>query len=385
MKTVNFFLLILGFLAFAVSSCQSNVDAQGEIVDLSNLQNVTETELFQKVQVIALEDKEGKYLSNIQEMISEGDYLLLRDSKDVLFVYTKDGKYVADSKNKIGHGANEFSIINSWTYNRYTKNVEVVTPLHLLSYDLHFNLKNKVKLPTRVASKDSKSVMFGRIYDLSANLHILIPTLISQDAYTYLLFDSSSSNVIGKYDFESDVKAGINMQNQCFFENNTDNLGFVPPFMTQYVYSFNKKQKEFSKKYLLQFGKDVLSEEDIKKIGDNEEKKSSFLLNTDKEIPVSCFDTSGNVVVVMKKGRKLSDWFTLFYDKSSKQVARVNQFTDKKMSFPLVMYADNSCLYASVDDTTLDGILNHLKKQGVKLEVNKQEKGSSYVLKYYLK
>ena len=55
------------------------------------------------------------------------------------------------------------------------------------------------------------------------------------------------------------------------------------------------------------------------------------------------------------------------------------------MSFPLVKYADVNCLYASVDDKALDGILDHLNKQGVKVEVNKQEKGSSYVLKYYLK
>lgn len=75
----------------------------------------------------------------------------------------------------------------------------------------------------------------------------------------------------------------------------------------------------------------------------------------------------------------------MFYDKSSKQVARVNQFTDKKMSFPLVKYADANCLYASVDGKVLDGILEHLNKQGIKVEANKQEKGSIYVLKYYLK
>lgn len=129
----------------------------------------------------------------------------------------------------------------------------------------------------------------------------------------------------------------------------------------------------------------LLKKEDYKQFENDERKLLSFCLNTDKEIPVSSFDTSGNVVVVMKKGRKLSDWFTLFYDKSSKQVARVNQFTDKKMSFPLVKYADANCLYASVDGKVLDGILEHLNKQGIKVEANKQEKGSIYVLKYYLK
>lgn len=55
------------------------------------------------------------------------------------------------------------------------------------------------------------------------------------------------------------------------------------------------------------------------------------------------------------------------------------------MSFPLVKYADANCLYASVDGKVLDGILEHLNKQGIKVEANKQEKGSIYVLKYYLK
>lgn len=383
-KSICIFVL-LGLFALVVSSCQTHENEQGDVVDLCHPQDVAENQVFSNVQVMALEDKDGNYLSNVQELVSEDGYLIVLDSKGVLFVYTADGKYVSDSKNKIGHGGNEFSIITAWTYNRYTKNIEIVTPLHLLSYDIHFNLKKKVKLPTRMATNNQKSIIFCHIFDLSENLHILIPTLVSQDAYTYLLFDSFTSQIVRKYNFESDAKVDVNMQEQCFFDGKGSEISFVPPFMAQYIYTFDKEMQEFSKKYRLLFGKDVLTEDDVRKFGDNDKQKQSFLLNTDKEIPVSCFDASEYLAVFMKKGRKLSDCFTLFYDKSSKQVARVNQFTDKKMSFPLVKYADANCLYASVDGKALDGILEHLNKQGIKVEANKQEKGSIYVLKYYLK
>ena len=386
MKMLNKLILTLSLLLIlGVSSCQKNEDNTLEVIKLEATTDLSEKQLFTKVEAVALVCNDGEYLSDIDKLIPIGDYMVACDRNNVIYVFTKDGKMISNSKNKIGHGANEYSIVTAFTFNPYSKSVEVLTPRDMLIYDIHFKLKNKVKLPTNMDSKGKDIIFFGSIFDLSENQHVLIPSSVSKNNTQAILFDSSDANIVKSSNFEEDAFKDVNMQNQSFFRDGDEALAFVPPFKTDYVYSFDKDNFSFVKKYQFERGAEALKKEDYKQFENDERKLLSFCLNTDKEIPVSCFDTSGNVVVVMKKGRKLSDWFTLFYDKSSKQVARVNQFTDKKMSFPLVKYADVNCLYASVDDKALDGILDHLNKQGVKVEVNKQEKGSSYVLKYYLK
>lgn len=388
MKQKNIFLYLGAlslFLLLGVSSCQKQEDNTLEVIKLEATTDLPEKQLFSKVEAVALECNDGEYLSDIDKLIPVGDYMAVSDRNNVIYVFTKDGKMISNSKNKIGHGPNEYSIVTAFTFNPYSKSVEILTPRDMLVYDVHFNLKNKVNLPTKMDPKGKDLLFFGGVYDLSEKKHVLIPSAVSKICTQVMLFDSSVAKIVKNSSFEEDAFKESNMQSQSFFSEGNKGLTFVPPFKTDYVYSFDKDNFSFVKKYQFERGAGALKKEDYKQFENDERKLLSFCLNTDKEIPVSSFDTSGNVVVVMKKGRKLSDWFTLFYDKSSKQVARVNQFTDKKMSFPLVKYADANCLYASVDGKVLDGILEHLNKQGIKVEANKQEKGSIYVLKYYLK
>lgn len=368
-----------------LSSCKTQEDKMCSVVNLTEAAETTMDKFFSKVEIVTLENKEDKFVSDVDCIFPSADFYVIKSRKNVISVYSTDGKYVSDSKNKIGNGPNEYSIVTAMTFNKYTNNIEIVTPRHLLSYDINFNLKEKVELPTKTASKDSKSVMFSRICDLTENLHLLMPTSISQDAYTCLLFDSSTSKIIKKFDFKDDIIASVNMQEQCLFDTEDKKIAFVPPFMLNYAYSFDREDLDFSKEYHFQFGKDVLTKDDLENLGQDEMKKKVFLLNCDKEIPISCFETSNHIVILVKKGRKLSDMFTLVYDKTSRDVSKIKLYKDNDMLFPVIRCADAACLFGTTGEKMLPMILENLKKQGVRVDFKNQSKGDTYILKYYLK
>lgn len=183
MKQKNIFLYLGAlslFLLLGVSSCQKQEDNTLEVIKLEATTDLPEKQLFSKVEAVALECNDGEYLSDIDKLIPVGDYMAVSDRNNVIYVFTKDGKMISNSKNKIGHGPNEYSIVTAFAFNPYSKSVEILTPRDMLVYDVHFNLKNKVNLPTKMDPKGKDLLFFGGIYDLSEKKHVLIPSAVSK-------------------------------------------------------------------------------------------------------------------------------------------------------------------------------------------------------------
>ena len=107
MKQKNIFLYLGAlslFLLLGVSSCQKQEDNTLEVIKLEATTDLPEKQLFSKVEAVALECNDGEYLSDIDKLIPVGDYMAVSDRNNVIYVFTKDGKMISNSKNKIGHG-----------------------------------------------------------------------------------------------------------------------------------------------------------------------------------------------------------------------------------------------------------------------------------------
>lgn len=385
MKKSYIFNTLFVFICVFLSSCQKQDDKKCVTIDLGASAEVSMNQLFSKVEVLTLENKGDKFVSGIDNVFPSKDYYIISNRQNVVSVFTKDGVLVSDSKNKIGNGPNEYSVVTAVTYNPYSKNIEIATPRHLLFYDVHFNLVNKVALPTDFGKDGKGFLFFNKICDLSENRHILVPYGDSEKRYDVMLFDSSSKKIVKTKSFTEDVIAMISMQNQSLFDLGKQELSFIPPFLTGYIYSFDKSEFAFSKKFQLQPGKNGLTLEDMKSIGDDENKQKSFFKNSNKEVPLNCMETSGYVTIHMNKGLKLSDHYLLIYNKGSQKLCKIRYMENKKMVFPILKYADADCLYGDADERTLPNILSYLKDNGVKVDMKNQGKGDTYILKFFLK
>ena len=220
MLHIQKYLVILVF-ALSFVSCKDNDDAHCPVINLGEAQEITEQELFSKVEVIPLQNKGDIILSNISQMVVSDQYLLVKDSRNIIYVYTKDGALVSTSLRKIGNGTGEYSVVTAFGFNRHTKNIEVLTPQNLLCYNVHFDFIKKVQLPTKWSNTGNGMLFFGQIYDLSKERHVLVPTSISKDCDKMFIFNSANSKVEKELDFSDGFIAGVNMQEQCFFDNSS--------------------------------------------------------------------------------------------------------------------------------------------------------------------
>ena len=376
---------VVVFICMFLSSCQKQDDKMCTTIDLGTSLEVPMNQLFSKVEVLTLENKGDKFVSGIDYIFPSKDYYVISNRQNVVSVFSKDGMLVSDSRNKIGNGPNEYSVVTAVTYNPYSGNIEIATPRHLLFYDVHFNLVNKVVLPTDFGKDGKGFLFFNKICDLSENKHILIPYGDSDKQDEVMLFDSSSSKIVKTKSFTEDVITKVSMQYQSLFNIGKQEQTFIPPFVTNCIYSFDKSEFAFSKKFQLLPGKNGLTLEDMKSIGDDEKKQKSFFKNCNKEVPLNCMETSGYVAIHMNKGLKLSEHYLLIYNKSSQKLFKIRYMQNRKMVFPILKYADADCLYANADAATLPNILSYLKDNGVEVDMKSQGKGDTYILKCYLK
>ena len=291
---------------------------------------------------------------------------------------------MSSSEDKIGNGHKEYSIVMGYSYNPYNNNIEILTPDHLLCYDVNFNLLKKVKLPTKLAKSKDTGLMFDRIYDLSKHLHVLIPTSVSGESTDMLVFDSSSSKILKNIDYEMDEIDKINMQSDCFFMRKGSAVTFVPPIYSDYIYTFDATTMECSRKYKFEGGSNMLTKNDLEAFGSNENKKNLFLMNTDKEILVSKMEVDKAIIVHVKKGNRLSDWYSILYDKASGELKKINLYSGKKKIFPLIKNVDAQSLYAYVEKQDLPSMLECWKQMGCNVEGNVQN-GDGFIVKYTLK
>lgn len=243
----------------------------------------------------------------------------------------------------------------------------------------------KTPLPTEWSKSGKGMLFFGQIYNLSSEQHILVPTSISKDSNKMFIFDSSKAKIKEELDCSEGFVAGINMQEQCFFDFSDHLLGIVPPFVSEYLYTFDKAKNVFSKAYKIKFGKNGLQASDVDNLGKNEERLHNWLMSTEKEFPITTLETEKYISFLMKKGSNMKKWFMLFYDKSSGKIGRINCFSNKEIVFPIAKNADKTSLYAVVEKNRLQRIISHLKNNNVNISYKETDNSDYYILKYLYK
>ncbi len=310
------------------------------------------------MKIISLMDEGKAFLPDVSALDVYGDYMLIRDKRDVLYLFTRDGQCISKSKDKFGHGPGEYSIITAYTFNPYSNCIEIVTPKDLLFFDTDFKLKKKVPVPTKFSKNRNGIVFYGKMFDLDSHTHLLIPTSVSAEPHRICVFDSEREEILKTISYDEDVLADITMQSSCFYPYKNDSLLFYPPCVTNYVYTFNKETLSLDKTYFVDFGADGLKSSDISQYANNEARLKKYLLKCDKAMPAKVFYVNNRLVFLIKNGNSIRKWHTIVYDMNTSSMSKISNFDGNEMRFPIIYSCWGNSMFAAVEAGRISSLLN---------------------------
>lgn len=379
--------LILILFLIALVSCKDNHESISEEYTFSSTSSASISDIFSDVEIIPLNFSGDNYPSVVERMLVNDNYIIILDDKKILHLFRPNGNYIASSNEKIGNGPGEYSVLMGFTWNPYTRFIEVLTPNRLYSYDENFNLKNTAKLPSKIGEN---GLLFYEIFDLSTTHHLLLPTGMSDKPYCVMAYDSSREEIVEKSSYSEDIIAPITMQPRCFFLMRDNTLLFIPPVITDALYAVNGGESGISlqKEISLHTEKDLLKE-DIQAYENSRSSLNNYLISSDKNIRLRVFPNSKKIIATykFKSGCSMKDMFTAIIDRHTKKVITIKLFSDDSYQFPFIEDIDEEYAYAIIEKEILETRPKLLMNNSANIDsiLEKIEDESLVLLKYKLR
>lgn len=388
--------LLIGTL---IESCVSNTEEVSgiiQVVDVSNPKHVKLDDLFSELEVIHMESGIKSYVPNARYVQQCGDKYIFMDNSLNFYVFDTKGHFISSSKLVEGHGHGEYTVPMGGCYNPYTKNIEIITPLNLLVYDMNFKFIKSVPLPAELPneSNNNHAQLFEYIYDLSDHLHVLISSSDPRTQYvnTMFIFDSEKQEVIKKISFNEDVIHNIFSQSFPFLNYDDENLLFIPPRNSQCIYKFDKKKQELQRFLSFNYGKDFYSPEDLETIrkSSGEKEMYKYIVKNPKKFPLMIFYDEGYFYIMVNGATpRVADSSVIIVDSKTGESSVLPFAKDNKIQFYPLSFVSKKMLYVASDSYVItDSLINAFP--GKVTEVNKYNADSTVndniaVLKYHLK
>lgn len=374
--------IFLLFISLFVISCDNNKtikDDNSKKISLTDSKKSNLKDVISKIEVIELPRIADAYFAGYDRFLVKDDLFIIKDRKGTLFVFGKDGNFISNSANKIGKGEEEYYTLLAYTYNNFTKEIEVVTPTGIKKYDKMFNFKGKIDF----SSKDLKTLMFDHIYDISDHEHILISILeINKKGENNIyIYDSKRQEIVKKYPYPAECPY-ITMQEQCV----TDGNFFALPSMNYSFYQINKTDYSIEKILNLDFGNNMLKESDYANRGNRMAIQSYLAHDCKKYLPLRTFRDKNKLVSIVKAGPKRSDFRTYIVNLDTSESTYLS-YDDGNIKTPLFEAFSDGVLYACVaEDEIMDTIDESLLDAKSKSVVEKHtDESNYYIVKYHLK
>jgi len=335
------------------SSCESKKgDSFPDTINLYSIPQNNVSEVFDSLEVIPLEANSSSFIHFALQLIVTSNSYLVFDINNDIYVFDKNGKYISCSSRVKGKGKGEIGYINGFTYNKYSQLIEVLTPKKVLFYDIDFQYVNSVDLPVKEPTKKNPALYYHKIYDISADKHILMSKGNFLNAGTMFFFDSKSERIYNEISFQDEIIVPFSNQRNCFQEYKGKTIAFLP-FLTYGLYSLDITNFKICKEFNLDFGERMLSYKDISHFPTENEKdiqaRVKFLRKSKFLFPMAHAICKDKLTIYVKDG-EIANWYFIEYDMknfSSKKYRLSNVRFDK---FQPVFYPDGDHLVFIVND-----------------------------------
>lgn len=335
-----FSLLLISF------SCSKNQESEDRYLDLSNPKLVDVSDVVSLDKVIPLKNGGEPLMATLGKVTKAGDKFIGSDGKWVIYVFDNEGNLISSSEGLRGQGPGEYEALFAYSYNPYSNTVEIITPLKMKIYDLDFKFIEDRDIPAYMPTQDKAGCFFSEIYDLDENVHALIPSSVSSEYGSVVIYDSSKKETLNTIDYSSDLVGYLNMQHKSFTALD-DSIVFYPPAISKYIYSLDKGN------YTL--NKEITIEGFEFEPGEKTDQYREYALNTTDLIPVRLLVTDNKFGFLAKEGRSVSTMSYLF----SNEDGTMHKFMIKDgddMVFPLYTVTDGKDIYGLCDGENIDGI-----------------------------
>lgn len=88
--------IVISYLSL-LSSCQHQQEKVCPVINLGNVKECSVSDLFSKIEIVPLAMREGNFLGNVDRVQVSDNYYVVSDSRQILTVFDKTGKFVSSS------------------------------------------------------------------------------------------------------------------------------------------------------------------------------------------------------------------------------------------------------------------------------------------------
>ena len=152
--------IFLLFISLFVISCDNNKtikDDNSKKISLTDTKKSKLKDVISKIEVIELPRIENAYFAGYDRFLVKDSLFIIKDRKGTLFVFGNDGNFISNSANKIGKGKEEYFILLAYTYNNFSKEIEVVTPTGIIgTIEMFLVLPIFLRIKSGVKNKTEK-------------------------------------------------------------------------------------------------------------------------------------------------------------------------------------------------------------------------------------
>lgn len=329
-------------------SCKStdSADIKGQIFIDRIAKEGTISDVILDTELIPLQYKNSEAPKAKKNVIVKEGHIFICDQENVIHVFSMDGKKISDSRKKIGHGHGEYYIMTGWTYNKYSKTIELLTTDKMMIYDLNFNFVKSADLPI-YKKHGGRGLFFGHIDDLSATIHLLIPNHLPEfeNSAEVIVFNSENNTILNKFSYGEDIVTFLSMQNDCFSEFGKDSLFFYPPAMSKYFYAMDRQTMNISKMIKIDWGGNSIQPEQIEGFRGNNKRLMSYLMTCDKTIVIRVMQSEGFVIAYQKKGNKVKDSSILALNLNQNKAYEIKVSLNDESMLPTFSCLENGYAY----------------------------------------
>ena len=371
--------IFLLFFCLLVQSCkESGSDQAVETISVKPDRVSDYKDVIDHLRIVALSTTKDAYMASLNKVQVYDDYFFFNDNKDILFLFKRNGDLVSTSRRVMGYGKGEYHLCLDYSYNAYSKQIEVLVPGGILFFDRNFHFLRKVTF----MDKELKSGYFDFINDLGENRHLLMemPENVKKEEFQYYIYDSQKEKIILSKSYSPDCQY-ITMQRRNISDH--DFLAF--PCMNYTFYKINLQNYQLTPFVHLDFGEKAWDEGDIGGSTDIDKIRES-MLKTKKSLALRTYKSGDMLVSLIKEGPRIENFKTAIINLKTKDV-KVLKYDYGTIKIPFMDYYLNGVIYACVPAEKLADYVDEglLDEESKSVFASRSDDSNYYMLEYYLK
>lgn len=374
------------FVAFAtilclVSACNQSDIQQNVTFQIEPQKGVDYNKVISRIELIPLDTNSLAYMSELHRCHIYDNHILFHDKNDILYLFDKKGKFISNSRKRFGEGPEDYSLCFSASYNEYSNQIEVLTPVGMITYDSLFNYTQTLSYAFPGRDNSKEIINFDYLYDVSDSQHLLFPKGNSSSSNKILLYDSKRKQFIDKIEYNIQEE-GITMQ-----EEYVSNRSFVAfPYINYTFYEMDYSKFELNKLFTISFGDKGLTNKDIKNLPNTVEERRRYLaLECTKYIPTRSFLSGKYLFSLVKEGPLLSDFQMLLFNVANERAVWLDMQYDN-IQFPIIEKFENNIMYGIITNGEVSKYVDTSLLDDKSRDVFKElSDDSNYsIVKYYI-